>query len=69
MTTTTSAGTPLAASPTSGTQGTAGNAPRRSNAIRIILRLVILAALVTGAYFIWKNYTSRCRRFPATLWW
>jgi HlyD family secretion protein len=58
MTTTTSAGTPLSATPTSGTQGAAGNAPRRRNPIRIIARLVILAALATGGYFIWKNYVA-----------
>ena len=63
MTETTKAGPAPAAAPTASSTGTTSAAPReaakkRGNPIRIIARIVILAALVTGGYFIWKNYVA-----------
>ena len=63
MTETTKAGPAPAAAPTAPSTGTTSAAPReaakkRGNPIRIIARIVILAALVTGGYFIWKNYVA-----------
>ncbi len=57
MTTPASAGTIQPSTPASGRQVAVGKAPRR-NPMRIVVRLIMLAALTIGGYFIWKNYVA-----------
>src|SRR5271165_2554723 len=60
MATTTSPVIPPSPTPASATPPSAapGAAPPSRSPIRVIVRLVIVAALVTGGYFIWKKFVA-----------